>query len=202
MAAGPHSRLRASRIAALPAGDEGTQGVEHALILPADGGPPEGMEKLLALLAGERVAEDPGEHFVRQRRGARAFEQVELSAGQTEFVLEAADDFGEKAVHRAEGEAGQGPHHPFQGFLEIRVRQREGLRADAAAAVSSLAASASLVRTESANSPAALRVKVSATMRSGAAPRATRPMTRLPSWKVLPEPAEARMSRFFARMSI
>ncbi len=71
-----------------------------------------------------------------------------------------------------------------------------------AATCSSRAASASLVKTESANSPAAFRVKVSATMRSGAAPWATKPMTRLPSWKVLPEPAEARMSRFLARIFI
>ena len=54
-------------------------------------------------------------------------------------------------------------------------------RRSRAADASSAAASASLVSTASANSPAALRVNVSATIRSGATPRATKPITRLPS---------------------
>ena len=67
---------------------------------------------------------------------------------------------------------------------------------------SSLAAAASLVSTESANSPAALRVKVSATIFSGATPIATKPITRFASWKVFPDPAEARISRFLWRIFI
>ena len=50
-----------------------------------------------------------------------------------------------------------------------------------AASTSSVASFASFIRTESANSPAALRVNVSATICSGATPCATRPITRFPS---------------------
>ena len=60
----------------------------------------------------------------------------------------------------------------------------------------SLAALASLVRMPSKNSPAALRVNVNAMIRSGAWPLSSSRMKRLVSWKVFPEPAEARIIVF------
>ena len=123
---GPPLQIAGLAEACLPARHKGSQGGQHAGVFPADGGPPERVEKLLALVAGEGVAENLGEQFVGKSGGARPFQQVEPAAGEAHFILETADDFGEKPVHRAEGEARQGADHPCQGILEIRVRQVEG----------------------------------------------------------------------------
>ena len=71
-----------------------------------------------------------------------------------------------------------------------------------AALPGSFAAPASLRKIASANSPAAFRVNVSATILSGSAPPAISPMIRSESRYVFPDPAEASTSRFFSEIFI
>ena len=66
--------FRCFAIAAMPAGDEGAQGVDDGLILFADGRPTEGMEKFLAGLICQHIAEDSGQDFIRHHGSSRAFE--------------------------------------------------------------------------------------------------------------------------------
>ena len=112
-------------IAALPALHELAQPFHHRLLFLADRRPAERVQEILARLVFQRFSQNRREDLIRRRHRARAFEQVEFSAGQAEFVLEAAHHLGEKAVHRPQREPRQGAHHAFQRLAEIRLRQRQ-----------------------------------------------------------------------------
>ena len=148
-------------IAALPAGDEFAQGLEHALVLPADGGSAEGVEELLALLRLARVSPRIAASISSARAAARG------PSSRSNFPPVRPSSYWKPRTIRAKKPS----MVPSVKFGSARTTRSSDSAKSASGSSSasrearrlmfrSPAAAASLVRTESANSPAALRVKV------------------------------------------